>query len=77
MTFGERLRRLRRERYLSQSELAARSKVSKNTIIRIESGSYSAHPSTIRKLAEALGVEPSAIASPDELTEHLAKKDAA
>jgi len=69
MPFGDRVRRLREERYLSQSELAGKAGISKNTLVRIESGRYAAIPRTVRKLAEALGVEPRELASPDELRE--------
>ncbi len=54
----ERLRRLRRDRVLSLRELEEKSGVSYNTIWRLEDGRQGAHPRTIRKLAEALGVEP-------------------
>jgi transcriptional regulator with XRE-family HTH domain len=54
-----RLRELRRERVLSLRELEEKSGVSYNTIWRIEDGRQGAHPRTIRKLAEALQVEPS------------------
>jgi transcriptional regulator with XRE-family HTH domain len=56
---AERLRKLRRERVLSLRELEEKSGVSYNTIWRIEDGRQGAHPRTIRKLAEALQVEPS------------------
>jgi transcriptional regulator with XRE-family HTH domain len=55
----ERLKELRREQVLSLRELEERSGVSYNTIWRIEGGRQGAHPRTIRKLAEALGVQPS------------------
>ena len=55
---AERLKELRRERVLSLRELEERSGVSYNTIWRIEDGRQGAHPRTVRKLAEALGVEP-------------------
>ena len=55
----ERLKELRRERVLSLQELEERSGVSYNTIWRIEDGRQGAHPRTLRKLAEALGVQPS------------------
>ena len=55
----ERLKELRRERVLSLRELEERSGVSYNTIWRIEDGRQGAHPRTVRKLADALGVEPS------------------
>jgi transcriptional regulator with XRE-family HTH domain len=54
----ERLKELRRERVLSLRELEEKSGVSYNTIWRLEDGRQGAHPQTIRKLAEALGVEP-------------------
>jgi transcriptional regulator with XRE-family HTH domain len=55
----ERLKELRRERVLSLRELEEKSGVSYNPIWRIEDGRQGAHPRTIRKLAEALGVRPS------------------
>jgi transcriptional regulator with XRE-family HTH domain len=54
----ERLKELRRERVLSLRELEEKSGVSYNTIWRIEDGRHGAHPRTVRKLAEALGVDP-------------------
>jgi transcriptional regulator with XRE-family HTH domain len=54
----ERLKELRREQVLSLRELEEKSGVSYNTIWRLEDGRQGAHPQTIRKLAEALGVEP-------------------
>ena len=55
----ERLKELRRERVLSLRELEERSGVSYNTIWRIEDGRQGAHPRTLRRLAEALDVQPS------------------
>jgi transcriptional regulator with XRE-family HTH domain len=55
----ELLKELRRERVLSLRELEERSGVSYNTIWRIEDGRQGAHPRTVRKLADALGVQPS------------------
>lgn len=55
----EKLRELRRRRVLTLRELEAVSGVSYATVWRLESGrATEARPSTIRKLAEALGVEP-------------------
>ena len=54
----QRLKELRREQVLSLRELEERSGVSYNTIWRIEDGRQGAHPRTVRKLAEALGVDP-------------------
>ena len=55
----DRLKELRRERVLSLREREERSGVSYNTIWRLEDGRQGAHPRTVRKLAQALGVEPS------------------
>ena len=55
----QRLRELRRERALALRELGELSGISLQTIWRIEAGRQGAHPRTIRKLAQALGVEPS------------------
>jgi transcriptional regulator with XRE-family HTH domain len=55
----EKLKELRRDRVLSLRELEEVSGVSYNTIWRLEDGRQGAHPRTIRKLAEALGVEAS------------------
>jgi transcriptional regulator with XRE-family HTH domain len=52
------LRELRRLRVLTLRELEAESGVSYNTIWRLENGYRQARPSTIRRLAAALGVEP-------------------
>ena len=54
----QRLRELRRERALALRELGELSGISLQTIWRIEAGRQGAHPRTIRKLAQALGVEP-------------------
>jgi len=55
----ERLKELRRERVLSLRELEERSGVSYNTIWWLEDGRQGAHPHTVRKLADALGAQPS------------------
>ena len=52
-----RLRDVRHRLALSQEELAARSGVARSTIIKLEAG-RDAWPSTVRKLAAALGVKP-------------------
>jgi transcriptional regulator with XRE-family HTH domain len=54
-----RLRAVRVARALSQAELAERAGVSRVAITRLERGDVDARFATIRKLAEALGVEPS------------------
>jgi transcriptional regulator with XRE-family HTH domain len=55
---GQRLRELRVERALSLRALGERSSVSFDTINKLELGQRPARLSTIRKLADALGVEP-------------------
>lgn len=56
---GERLRRARERRALSQGELAEAAGVSRLTVGRFERGeSIAAQPATVRKIAAALGVEP-------------------
>ena len=47
---------------LSLRELEEKSGVSYNAIWRIEDGRQGAHPRTVRKLADALGVDPSELA---------------
>jgi transcriptional regulator with XRE-family HTH domain len=55
---AEALRRLREGYPLTVRELGARSEVSHSTITEIENCHRTANPSTVRKLAAALGVEP-------------------
>jgi XRE family transcriptional regulator, regulator of sulfur utilization len=55
---GQRLRELRVQRALSLRALGERSGVSFATINNLENGNRPARLATIRKLAEALGVEP-------------------
>lgn len=67
MSLAEAVRRLRAKRYLSQAELATAAGISRTTIARIETGEIVPYPRTVRKLAEALGVEPAELAAPEEL----------
>lgn len=55
---GESLKRLRRSHAFSQRDLSRLTGVSADTIGQIERGNRNVRPSTIRKLAEALEVEP-------------------
>jgi transcriptional regulator with XRE-family HTH domain len=55
---GERLRELRLQRMLSQSELAKMARTTQATISGFERSRRTAQPKTVRKLADALGVEP-------------------
>ena len=58
----DKLKALRRQQVLALRELGDRAGVSKDTISRIERTGR-AYPSTIRKLAGALGVDPSELVS--------------
>jgi transcriptional regulator with XRE-family HTH domain len=55
---GNRLKDLRTEQALTQRELADKADIGVNTVNRIELNETEPHMSTIRKLAQALGVEP-------------------
>ncbi len=55
---GDRLRDLRKRALLTQEQLAERSGIAISTVIRIERNQVEPQGRTIRKLAEALGVEP-------------------
>ena len=52
------MRGLRERAVMSQEELADRSGVARDTISKLETGRRRAYPSTIRKLAAGLQVEP-------------------
>ena len=56
---GRKLRRERERQILSHRELARKAGVSPTTVIALENDETTRpHPSTIRKLSEALGVDP-------------------
>ncbi len=55
---GERLKDLRIRRALTQEELAAAAGIGKNTVNRLERDLTEPRPPTLRKLAQALGVDP-------------------
>ena len=55
---GAKLRHLRRRKMLSLRELGERSGVAFDNINKLENEQRRAQPRTLRKLAEALGVEP-------------------
>jgi transcriptional regulator with XRE-family HTH domain len=56
---GDRLKDLRVRRALTQEELAEKADVGTNTVARLERNETEPHMSTLRKLAQALGVDPS------------------
>ena len=55
---GDKLRDVRKRSLMSQRELARRSGVGVTTIVRIERNQVEPHGATIRKLAQALKVDP-------------------
>jgi transcriptional regulator with XRE-family HTH domain len=61
MKFGETVRRLRKERNLSQEALAERADMNADFVGFIERGENVPTLTTILQLARALGVQPSAI----------------
>ncbi len=63
---GDRLRDIRKRALLTQQGLADKSGVGVTTIIRIEGNQVEPQGRTIRKLAEALGVEPHELVKPEE-----------
>jgi transcriptional regulator with XRE-family HTH domain len=67
---GTRLQQTRKRKVLSQEELAAAAGVPVVTISRIENGhAANPRPSTVRKLAAALGVEPGWLLFGDEVSD--------
>ena len=56
---GEELKRWRMRRAMTQIQLAERCGLSPATIVRIERDQREPQPSTIRKLADALDIDPS------------------
>jgi transcriptional regulator with XRE-family HTH domain len=69
MAFPENLRRIRLAQFFSQAELARRSGVHTVTIARLEAGTTAPSTRTVRALAEALGVAPGELATPEEVAE--------
>ena len=55
---GDKVRELRKRALLTQRQLAEKSGIGVNTIVRIERNQVEPHGQTIRKLADALGVRP-------------------
>ena len=56
---GDRLKDLRIRRALTQRELADRAGISSNALNKIELNKAEPHMSTLRKLANALNIDPS------------------
>ena len=63
------LRGLRQRAVLSQEQLAEKSGVARDTISKLETGRRKAYPTTIRKLAASLDIEPQMLLGGVEYTE--------
>ena len=59
-----RLRELRERRVMTQRELAVAASVRQGTIADIEAGKHKPRPTTIRRLAKVLGVQPEDLLEP-------------
>ena len=66
-----RLREVRARRALSQRELSKLAGVSRVTIVRLEAGGHDPFPTTVRKLASALDVDPAELMAPGEPQERF------
>ena len=53
---GQRIRRLREERGLSQAALAAKAKITREYVNKLEAGRYDPTLGVVQRLAKALGV---------------------
>jgi transcriptional regulator with XRE-family HTH domain len=69
------LRGWRQRAVLSQEQLAERSGVARDTISKLETGRRRAYPTTIRKLAAGLEVEPRLLLGGVEYTEEEVAKE--
>ena len=68
MKFAEKVRTLRREKDMSQAELAARVGVTQRTVAAYEAGSaYPRYPRTYEALARALGTQVNYLRTEDEV----------
>jgi transcriptional regulator with XRE-family HTH domain len=58
---GQKVREAREKAFLSKRELAERAGLNRSTVGRIEGGITEVYPRTIRKIAEALSVNPASL----------------
>ena len=77
MAFGEQLREWRRQRFLTQKELAAHLGVTWQTVSRWEAGQGIPYPRTQRRLVEVLQVEPTEFLDALKDAEEQRSKEAA
>lgn len=71
-TLGERLKQLREAFSFSQRDLAERAGVSPGAVVHLEHDARTPRPSTVRKLANALGVSPSYLTGHEVAAEAVA-----
>ena len=69
------LRNFRQRAVMSQEQLAEKSGVARDTISKLETGQRGAYPSTIRKLASGLDVEPQMLVGGVEYLEDEPARD--
>ena len=62
---GASVRTARRKRFMTQAQLAKAAGISQKTLVNIETNKVEPHFSTILKLAEALGTDPSKLVDQD------------
>ena len=65
MTVGENIRRIRQERHLTQRQLGEMVGASEAYIRAYESGRRNPKPSSLKKIAEALAVNPEVLSNSD------------
>ena len=58
---GDKVRTSRERAFLSKRELADKAGLDRSTVWRIEDGVTEVYPRTIRKIAEALSVDPASL----------------
>jgi transcriptional regulator with XRE-family HTH domain len=58
---GDKVRTSRERAFLSKRELADKAGLDRSTVWRIEDGITEVYPRTIRKIAEALSVDPASL----------------
>jgi transcriptional regulator with XRE-family HTH domain len=58
------LRPIRERRALTQQQLAELARINRVSLARLETGQAEARPTTVRKLADALGVDPADLMEP-------------
>ena len=63
---GDKVRAARERAFLSKRELAESAGLDRGTVGRIEDGVTEVYPRTIRKIAEALSVDPASLTPQEE-----------